>query len=76
MKCIDIHTHTNHSDGTFTKEQKLFLTDYCDKNGLFKSGGSDFHGLNMRPKNIMGYSAGERIEYELAAPWLDKMTFV
>lgn len=62
--------------GTFTKEQKVFLTDYCDKNGLFKSGGSDFHGLDMRPKNIMGYSAGERIAYDLCAPWLDKMTFV
>lgn len=62
--------------GTFTKEQKAFLTDYCDKNGLFKSGGSDFHGLDMRPKNRMGYSVGERIEYDLCSPWLDKMTFV
>lgn len=62
--------------GTFTKEQKAFLTHYCDKNGLLKSGGSDFHGLDMRPKNRMGYSAGERIEYDLCSPWLDKMTFV
>ena len=23
MKCIDIHTHTNHSDGTFTVENSL-----------------------------------------------------
>lgn len=61
--------------GTFNKEQKQFLEDYCDKRGLLKSGGSDHHGLDMRPNNIMGRSAGETIPYSLVSPWLDKISF-
>lgn len=59
--------------GTFTKEQKQFLCDYCDQNGLFKSGGSDYHGLSFRPDNHMGRSAGEKIEFSLIAPWFEKV---
>ena len=61
--------------GTFNEEQKQFLEAYCDENGLFKSGGSDHHGLDMRPNNIMGHSAGESIPYSLVSPWLDKISF-
>ena len=59
--------------GTFTNEQKKFLFDYCEEKGLFKSGGSDFHGLKMRPKNIIGYSNGEKIPFSLIEPWFDKV---
>jgi predicted metal-dependent phosphoesterase TrpH len=59
--------------GTFTSEQKKFLFDYCEGKGLFKSGGSDFHGLKMRPKNIIGYSNGEKIPFSLIEPWFDKV---
>ena len=59
--------------GTFTKAQKSFLSGYCDKKGIFKSGGSDFHGLDMRPENLMGLSAGEKIEQSLIDPWLDRV---
>lgn len=57
--------------GTFTKEQKNTLCDYCEKHNLFMSGGSDFHGYKMRPENIFGKSAGEPIPLELITPWLD-----
>ena len=59
--------------GTFTKEQKAKIVDYCKQNGLFMSGGSDFHGLDMRPKNIMGLSGGEKIEFSLIEPWFEKV---
>ena len=62
--------------GTFNEAQKQFLETYCDKNGLLKSGGSDHHGLDMRPNNIMGRSAGEAIPYSLVSPWLDKIAFL
>lgn len=35
-----------------------------------RSGGSDFHGLDMRPKNRMGFSSGERIPLDLIREWL------
>lgn len=30
----------------FSEEQKEYILSICDKNGLYKSGGSDCHGLN------------------------------
>jgi predicted metal-dependent phosphoesterase TrpH len=59
--------------GTFTAEQKKYMSDFCDANGLYKSGGSDFHGLDMRPMNHMGLSCGEKIPFSLIEPWLDKV---
>lgn len=56
--------------GTFTEDQKSFLVRYCDENGLLKSGGSDHHGTDMRPKNLMGLSAGVGIPQALIEPWL------
>lgn len=61
--------------GTFTEAQKQFLEAYCDKNGLLKSGGSDHHGLDVRPNNIMGRSAGAPIPYSLVSPWLERIAF-
>ncbi|MBQ6948007.1 MAG: PHP domain-containing protein [Clostridia bacterium] len=62
--------------GTFTPEQKQFMTDFCDKHGLYKSGGSDFHGLDARPNNPMGRSAGVPIPETLIEPWLGKVTTI
>lgn len=59
--------------GTFTPEQKRFMVDYCDKHNLFKCGGSDYHGLTMRPKNHLGYSADEKIPFDLIAPWFERV---
>ena len=59
--------------GTFTEEQQHILSQLCDKLGLFKSGGSDFHGLDMRPQNLMGLANGIPIDENLILPWLDTM---
>ena len=55
--------------GTFTHEQKKFMYDYCEEKGLYKSGGSDYHGKIMRPKNLIGYSDGEKIPFSLIEDW-------
>lgn len=59
--------------GIFTKEQQNKLSDYCHDHGLYKSGGSDFHGLDMRPHNIMGLAGGEKIEFSAISPWFEKI---
>ena len=59
--------------GTFTPEQKEFMTAYCDRKGLYKSGGSDFHGNDVRPDNPMGRSAGQPIPQSLMDPWIQKI---
>ena len=59
--------------GTFTPEQKQFMVNFCDSRGLFKSGGSDHHGLTMRPANRLGLSAGVRIPFTLIEPWLRRV---
>ncbi len=59
--------------GTFTREQKKFMFDFCEKKGLFKSGGSDYHGRIMRPKNIIGYSGGEKIPFSLIEEWFPRV---
>ena len=59
--------------GTFTAEQKRFMYDFCEEKGLYKSGGSDFHGRIMRPRNILGHSNGERIPFSLIEPWFKKV---
>lgn len=56
--------------GIFNAEQKKYLVDYCNANKLYKSGGSDFHGLPTRARNRLGYSDGERIEYSLVEDWI------
>lgn len=53
---IDLHCHTNNSDGTWEtkellekaekqkKEQIKILEQFCEENNLLMSGGSDCHG--------------------------------
>ena len=59
--------------GTFTAEQKRFLFNFCEEKGLYKSGGSDYHGIKMRPTNPLGYSGGEKIPHSLIEPWFQKI---
>ena len=59
--------------GTFTKEQKQFMCDFCDSHNLYKCGGSDFHGLAMRPQNPFARSANEKINFSLVSDWIDKV---
>ncbi len=59
--------------GTFTAEQKKFMYDFCEEKGLYKSGGSDYHGRIMRPKNKIGYSDSEKIPFTLIEPWISRV---
>ncbi len=59
--------------GTFDAEQREFLCGKCREHGIYMSGGSDFHGLDMRPKNLMGLSSGEKIPESLISDWKDKV---
>lgn len=60
--------------GTFSAEQKQFLVDFCNKRGVFRSGGSDHHGTDIRPKNILGLSDGEKISYSLVSDWICRLS--
>ena len=59
--------------GTFTGEQKRFMYDFCEQKGLYKSGGSDYHGVKMRPQNVLGHSNGEMIPFSLIEEWYGKV---
>ena len=59
--------------GTFTAEQKKFMYNFCEEKGLYKSGGSDYHGRIMRPQNILGHSNVEKIPFSLIEPWFKKV---
>jgi len=49
-----------------------FLLNYCEKHGLFASGGSDYHG-SLKPNVIIGESiTGVRIPLEILEPWYTK----
>lgn len=63
MKFFDILTQNHQIDGIecyytlFTNEQTQFLLDYCKKNNLLVSGGSDYHG-NNKPDTKLGVGKG------------------
>lgn len=47
-----------------------YLQDYCKEQGLYASGGSDYHGA-LKPKVKLGESVdGVKIPFEILAPWL------
>lgn len=57
--------------GTFNAQERDFLCKKCREHGIYMSGGSDFHGLDMRPDNIMGASSGVKIPESLISDWKD-----
>ena len=62
---------------TFTKEQSEYLNAFCKKHSLYKSCGSDFHGLDVKPDNNVGYGTEQTPLYvEDVQPWLDKVTVI
>lgn len=55
---------------TFTKEQTEYLLGVCEKTGLFKSGGSDFHGTR-KTHHYLGTGDGNMaINESLVAEWI------
>ena len=59
--------------GTFTAEQQAFLCAKCQEHHIYMSGGSDFHGLDMRPRNLMGLAGGIKIPRSLILDWENKV---
>lgn len=54
----------------FSKSQSEYLIDLCDKNNIYKSGGSDYHGAS-RPECILGKSTeNQNIDISLSFEWL------
>ncbi len=57
----------------FTDDQTQFLLDFCDKNNLYSSGGSDYHGT-IRPGDEIGTGRGNlRVDPERISRWADKL---
>ena len=55
-----------------TMDKTKYLLDYCDKHKLYSSGGSDYHG-KLKPNVKLGESiSGQKIPYEILAPWIPK----
>lgn len=56
----------------FSREQTEYLLSLCEKKGLLSSGGSDFHGWDKRPDNIIGCgTAQEAIPSHIVQNWID-----
>jgi predicted metal-dependent phosphoesterase TrpH len=52
-----------------TPEEINFLTDYCTKNNLYMSGGSDYHGT-FKPGIFLGKGFGNlHVPTEIIKPW-------
>ena len=56
----------------YSDQQTQFLVDFCKKNNLYMSGGSDYHGGSHK-ENAIGKGLGNlNISFELIADWVDK----
>ncbi len=57
----------------FSDEETKKLVEICDKYNLYKSGGSDYHGLN-KPDIDMGIGKGNlNIQIEVVKDWIEKV---
>ena len=54
----------------FTEEQTNYLIDLCDKNKLYKSGGSDYHGLNKEKIDLAVGYGNLSISKEIINDWI------
>ena len=54
---------------TFSDEQTKYLLDICGKNNLYKSGGSDYHGLNKINVNIGIGNGNLNIDNDIIKGW-------
>jgi len=62
--------HAKHS-----KENREFLAEYCDKNNLYKSGGSDYHGSPKPDIEILVGRGDLKVEYPLVKDWIEACKF-
>lgn len=76
LKYLDSLVSNNIIDGievyysTFTKEETKFLEDYCKKNNLYTSAGTDCHG-NKKPDRKIGIGYGNmNIKIDIVKDWI------
>lgn len=76
LKYLDSLVSNNIIDGievyysTFTKEETKFLEDYCKKNNLYISAGTDCHG-NKKPDRKIGIGYGNmNIKIDIVKDWI------
>lgn len=55
----------------FTEENIKHLNEYCDKNNILKSGGSDYHGENKPDINLATGKGNLRIPTEIISNWVN-----
>ena len=60
---------------TFTEEQNKYLLNYCDKHNLYKSGGSDFHGINKINHNMGTGNGNMKIDEGLIKEWYNQKKY-
>lgn len=54
----------------FTEEQTKYILDLCDKKGLYKSGGSDYHGMNKEKISLAKGYGNLNINKKLIENWV------
>lgn len=60
---------------SFTKQQSDFLIDFCKKEKLYMSGGSDFHGKAKPKVKLAKVMNNETIPNELIRDWMEKIEY-
>lgn len=58
---------------TFDENKINHLLDFCKKNNLFVSGGSDYHGVNKKNVEMAVGKGNLHIEAENIKPWVNMM---
>lgn len=58
---------------SFTKQQEEELINFCKKNNLLMSGGSDYHGISGRNEQIGFGTEGHRISKKYIEEWYRKI---
>lgn len=53
----------------FTEEQIKFISNYCERNNLLKSGGSDYHGLNKPDIDLAIGKGNLKIDRKIIEKW-------
>ena len=74
-KLLDNLVHEYNIDGIecmhseFNQEQINYLMDYTNKNGLLRSGGSDYHGINKKNIEMAVGKGNLKITSDLIKSW-------
>ena len=57
---------------SFTEDEIEYLVDYCKKNNLLMSGGSDYHGKNKEDISLAIGKGNLKIDKNVVEPWINK----